>query len=530
MQKALTCLAAIGVTTLAIAQSPLTTTYANNNAGSVGGAVYFDLTVQTSVQITNIDVNSSSSGVTGTLDVYTISGGRAGQMASQAAWTGPSVLGSPITTTTPGTPSPCTLSAPLTLPAGVWGVALVAQGWAHAYTNGTGANQQYSTLELTLDAGNADNVPWSGGAFTPRVANVTITYAAGNPGTVFATQENYGDGCVMRYDSFYESMSAANFDLITPTDNMTLINAGTEYIALSGIASYVPPSLAATQLILADDAAVSVTLGQAMPYGLGQSTTTLEVCSNGFISTGSGNGTGYTPSVATMLDNIDTGWYSWHDYNPSTGVGLVTSEEVAGIHYITWDGIQSFGQSDSNTFQFQFDLASGNVSIVWVSISGLGNGHLIGCSLGGTSPDPGNSDLSVELPLSIAPAVAFSSLSVPLTMNADARPIINTTVNMIVDNMSATTLFGAVVVGINELPTPIDLGSLGMATCFQYTDQLFNVLFFPSGASSASVALTIPAMLSLNLHTQGFSYDPGGAPTAFGALASNATRLSTGDW
>jgi hypothetical protein len=52
------------VATLAVAQSPLTTTYLNNNGGSVGGGVYYDLTVTTpaGITITGLDVNVSGSG------------------------------------------------------------------------------------------------------------------------------------------------------------------------------------------------------------------------------------------------------------------------------------------------------------------------------------------------------------------------------------------------------------------------------------------------------------------------------------
>jgi len=54
---------------LLLAQSPLTTTYANNNGGSPGGSVYFDLTLNTGIAITQLDTNTS--GLSGTLDLYT---------------------------------------------------------------------------------------------------------------------------------------------------------------------------------------------------------------------------------------------------------------------------------------------------------------------------------------------------------------------------------------------------------------------------------------------------------------------------
>ena len=72
-------LALLGFTIAAAisAQSPLTTTFANNNGGSVGGGVYFDLNVTAAggITITGLDLNLTG---TGSVEVYTLPGTRLG--------------------------------------------------------------------------------------------------------------------------------------------------------------------------------------------------------------------------------------------------------------------------------------------------------------------------------------------------------------------------------------------------------------------------------------------------------------------
>lgn len=347
-------------------------------------------------------------------------------------------------------------------------------------------------------------------------------YVSGGAG--FATKVSFGTGCNSATGtSFYENFSAGTFDLVTPVDNMTLINTGVDYLALSGLATYVAPTGAATALTLTDDSEAPVTLSTAMPVGSTGSTTSLMVCSNGFVSTGS-NGTGFTPNVATMLNNPNAGWYTWHDLNPATG-GTVWSEEIGGVHYITWDNVPSFGQTVGETLQFQFDLASGNVSIVWVSVSNLGNGWLVGFSEGGASADPGSIDLSALLPGSI-PAAAIFDVT-PLGFTGDVRPVLGTTVNLTVDNVPAGSALGAVIFGLTKHDPGIDLTSFGMPGCFQYCSQEAVQLFIAPG-STFSTAYPIPNTASLagvHVQTQGAIYDPVGGHNPLGALSSRGLDL-----
>ena len=252
--------------------------------------------------------------------------------------------------------------------------------------------------QVGLAASGPNQACWTEAAYNVGRIDVYVGTGGGN----FATKLPFGTGCnSLTGTSFYEHFPIGTFDLTAPVDNMTLLHTGGDYLALSGLGTWIAPTAAATPLALGDDSEAAITLSSPMPVGRSGSTNSLMVCSNGFVSTGS-NGTGFTPNVNTFLNNGQAGWYCWHDYNPtSAGSGSVVHEEIGGVLVITWDGVHSYGQTVPEYFQFQFDLATGNCTMVWQTISNLGNDHLIGFSEGGASADPGSIDLSTLLPLTI---------------------------------------------------------------------------------------------------------------------------------
>ncbi|MFM1871933.1 MAG: hypothetical protein RL398_1355, partial [Planctomycetota bacterium] len=255
-----------------------------------------------------------------------------------------------------------------------------------------GASTSFTTFEMFNAAGSFD---MAGDSLSLIPTGPTWFYLATDCRGSTAT---YGNGCIRQVDSFYESFgSAAAFDLANSSAMM--LNTGNGYLVLPSTTGFVAPTAAAQALALGDDSETTVSLSAAMPVA-GGSTSNLTVCSNGYVSVASGNGTGYTPNVATFLTGTQTSWRCWHDYNPTiAGSGQVKFEEIAGIAYVTWDGVFDYGTTGpGSTFQFQFELATGNVTFVTGNFSLLGNAHLVGYSVGGASNDPGNTDLSVALP------------------------------------------------------------------------------------------------------------------------------------
>ncbi|MBK9385642.1 MAG: PKD domain-containing protein [Planctomycetes bacterium] len=168
------------MSSVASAQFSLRTLYGYDNYGNVGGAVYFDLNVTNTVRITQLDTNylapfGSPVGV----QVYTTPGTYNGNEGNPAAWTQVGQDNGVATSQGPDVPTPLVLQAPFLLTPGSYGIALVAVGSEHAYTNGTGANQSFSDANLAIALGSATNFPFAAPAFTPRVWNGEIYYTLG---------------------------------------------------------------------------------------------------------------------------------------------------------------------------------------------------------------------------------------------------------------------------------------------------------------------------------------------------------------
>ena len=205
--------------TRATAQCELTTLFDANQSGLSGGAVYFDLVCTTPLRISGVDVNTGAKGRRIGLSMYVVDGGTAGNLSNRAAWRQVATDDGSATSRGRDVPSPIPFTAPVLLPAGSYGVALVGagsvHGLAHEYTLGDGTNQVYSNALYTLSLGSADDIPWTGGQARPRVWNGTLrcapvegTYAAfsasptrgDSPLTVFFTDESFTSSAIVRWE------------------------------------------------------------------------------------------------------------------------------------------------------------------------------------------------------------------------------------------------------------------------------------------------------------------------------------------
>lgn len=158
-----------------IAQAPfseLSTTFASNNGGSVGGAVYFDVAVgPASQRIRALELNIGSALSTEfQVSVYRTAGTAVGKQLSAGQWT---LVGSGSGVAA-GTDEPTriVLTTPFVLQAGEsYGLAVVLTGAAHRYTNATASNTVYHSDEMTLTAGSASSAAFGGSLFNDRVFN-----------------------------------------------------------------------------------------------------------------------------------------------------------------------------------------------------------------------------------------------------------------------------------------------------------------------------------------------------------------------
>jgi hypothetical protein len=358
-----------------------------------------------------------------------------------------------------------------------------------------------------------------------------LTYTWTPQSGIPSSHTSYGAGCYnLANDSFYDyqATSAAGSTEFSNT-SVSLVFTGTGYAVSNGSAAYVAPTGGATVFTLTDDSeVVTPALTTPLPY-VGGAATALTVCSNGFVSVASGNGQPFLPVVATMLAAPQTAWWAWHDCNPAAaGSGAVKFEEVGGIAYITWDGVYNFGgttAADANTMQFQFDEATGNVNIVFGTLSVNGNGWLAGYSTGGPNLDPGSISFGTALPILTSPDVNA------LTLSAAPNPVLGATVIYTTSNIPPTALVSADLISLGQINPGIDLGFMGAAGCFQLVDLSLAATTLLFGGPSATLSFSIPndpGLSGLPLNVQSASLDL--PSNALGVITSNGVRSIVGDF
>jgi hypothetical protein len=369
-------------------------------------------------------------------------------------------------------------------------------------------------------ASNGGNQPcWQEAAY--NISRVEMYVGTGSGG--FALAQPYGVGCYDGSRTVYENFAnATSFDLANSA--FLAIFTGNAYTFVQS-GSYVPPSLNATVLQLSDDSEVSVVLSSPLAYP-GGTTTTLTVCSNGFVSPGVGNGTSYTPDPIVWCASTLPRWgVSWHDYNPTiAGSGQVKYEEVGTVSYVTWDGVFDYATTGpGSTFQLQFDRAGGFVTYAYGTFSGIGNAHLVGYAGGGTSRNLGSRDISASLPATFS---TTATDSIPLTLTASGRPRIGTSINLVSSNVPTGSPLGATIFGLAEITAGINLVGLGMPDCFQYLSLDATVVFLPSGGTGTQpfTVPNVPGLAGVIMLAQSAAFAPG--VNALGILSSNGMRLT----
>jgi hypothetical protein len=367
--------------------------------------------------------------------------------------------------------------------------------------------------------------PAANGTTYPHGNIIEVTYTTG-PGS--ALLSSYGAGCGGQNGlPFYEFFATApTFDLANSGVSM-IFDGNKTYTVLPGFGTFVPPSGSATVVANGDDVDQIVTLASPFPCPSGP-TTSLTVCSNGFVSVG-GNGTSYTPTTAGFLAFGQTCFCAcWHDFNPTAaGSGQIKFEEVGNVSYVTWSGVYDFGGTSSanaNTFQYQFDRGTGIVHIIWQTMSTLGNGFLTGFKPSGPYTDPGPIDISTALPSTIT----CRGASLAMVLAASARPIIGTSINLVSSQLPGGTTLGANVLSFTQHNPGIDLTPLGMPGCRQFVGLDATNLFIPAGGQgiNALVIPNVPAYSGLVLYSQSAAFATGINP--LGVVSSNGLALTVG--
>ena len=324
---------------------------------------------------------------------------------------------------------------------------------------------------------------------------------------------NYGTGCYDLSDSFYQLLpdsSTAPATLNGQSLQMTLL--GNDYLALWGGATYVPPGAGAVTLTISDDGEQSVTPSIPLPTPAGPQTA-LFIHGNGMVSAASNNaiqGNNYQPNAAGFLNAPATAFFSWHDFNTSeAGSGQIKYEEVTSggttMAYVTWDDVENYSNPaavNRSTMQFQLNLTTGDVAIVWVSMDGdptsiYGSAHLIGYSTVGASADAGSINLATSTPFVTNNAnmtsISVSAAPAPVSTATSGSNVVYTTVD-IPEFVTGSGLYVALAAfSLGQVPGGLDLGFIGAPGCSAYIQSLDFTIAMVGTSPTATATLALPA-------------------------------------
>ena len=358
--------------------------------------------------------------------------------------------------------------------------------------------------------------------------------------TAVASHTNYGTGCYTASDSLYTVLPTPTAAAATLGGNMLVLtpNGSGGYDASWATAAYVAPSGASVPLALGDDDQTAVAL--ATPFAFpGGTTSALHVHSNGIVAMAALLlPSPAIPNSGDLLDANAAAFWSWHDFDPTEpGSGAITTEQVGSTVLVTFPGVESkpAGTQNPSTLQFQFELATGVVRLVWANVSPLGGDPFYcGWSPAGPSLDTGPTDLTTVLPVAIA-AENLQALRLTAAPAPRSTPTTGSLVTWSIDEIpeyapGAGANLGAVLVSFTPNPNGTPLDSLGLPGCTLWVGSLDWMLPFGGASRSQTVTIQVPAGIpngTVCYSTALALFAPGSLPNganAFGGVLGNGVR------
>jgi hypothetical protein len=173
-RSVISLLALAGSAGLLPAQLALTCPFDANAAGDIGGVIYFDLEVKLKTTLFALDCNFGASvGTPVRLEVWITEETRVGKLQDRSFWELAAQDDGSALSAGSNQATRISFEAPLPLKPGRIGVALVAFHTSHIYTD---VSRTIADGFLSVDAGEASNIPFGGTMFTPRSWNGRLIY------------------------------------------------------------------------------------------------------------------------------------------------------------------------------------------------------------------------------------------------------------------------------------------------------------------------------------------------------------------
>lgn len=534
---------------------PLGQPLTSPNQGNIGGGLYFNVTVTTTVTWNSIQYVASDGSTAGnsSLELYVGPSTWVGNvLVNPGPW---KLVGQTVPVAIPGaadTPVVGVLQpaganpGTITFGPGSYGVALRAIGHSWGYQNGV-FNFPAPGGEFTVTTGGASNAFLTGPTFTPRSINGNIDYGVGGTPMPFAAAQSYGPGCYDLKQSFYELMgsTATNQDLSNTSFKLTLDAGNNRYAVTAGTTPVDTASVVSTPLVFPnDDADVLINLpGPPMlwpdtggvigtsPIDPVTGQPIAEVNANGYINfvPGTNNPPLASPTVANFLAGGPR--FGNHiDLDPT--IGGTVNFDFNGTEYLwTWQNVPTFfiGATSFNTMQIAYEVATGNIEMRYGAMDLQCGGTcptLVGFTPGGGAMDPGSIDLNVSFPFS-----TDGIDNAPLTLTASGAPITGSTTTLTTSNPSVSPGIGICFFSVNQASPPIDLTFiLGLPNCFANIASLdLGVVIDNIPINGMAVNFPIPStpgVAGQSFYVQSIWLD--GAANAGGIITSNGVRLLIG--
>lgn len=503
--------------------------FASNNGGSAGGAVFMDIdTKGNNILGTDFLVNTGiGAGTSISVDLYLTPTTYQGAEVDPTLWT---YAGS-ASGTAANQDEGSLVSGAFCIPAGTWGMALVANGFGHRYTSGdsaVGPNYTWSNPDISLTLGAAQNDPFSGAPFTPRLANIIFCYDVVATPPACASTTAFGQACGGSTGGYagYELFDGTNPVDLAGSGYRLTFNASTGSYSVDGgiINPIVAPSPAAVNIGAGDDTVTEVTglPGYATAFG---TQTSVWIGSNGYIFMTATGRADFSATVAEFLAEGPRIAPLWEDFNPTANGGVFVEVDALDptLVHITWDQVPEFGATVFNTFQCSIS-ANGDMEIKFDAGNVVGTG-LAGISSGNGTADNGSTDLSAQVGYVIP-----GGFSPNMELSMTDRPVLGSTVTTSITGIPGSTALAYL--GFSYVPYAdpgLDLTTVGMPGCYLIGDTS-ELLAVTVAGSSASPTIAIPSDATLSgnsIYIQGIAIAPG--TNQLGVVTTNGLALNLGE-
>lgn len=298
-------------------------------------------------------------------------------------------------------------------------------------------------------------------------------------------------------------------------------------VAPSFAPTFVPPTAAATVVAAGNNVEATVPLPSPLPIA-GGATTDLVIGSNGYVGLGAlplGAAWSTTPAAFAQLP-MPTIAAAWHDLDPTApGSGPILFEVVGTKALVTWNGVAIAGPTiASDTFQVQLDLATGDITVVYPSLGGVGGDYLVGYTRGNDSDPP------LLVPIATMPPMLVADVAVPaLRLETTSTPFLgNALFAFTTTNVPPPIPVSVLLFGDQALPAGVPLLGIGMGLCNAYGNANLLSLPVPVTLGTSSTALPIannPALVGISLTSQALAFS---TATPLGLIASNGMQFTVG--